>query len=199
MLVAGLAGIFLTDTIPVEGALSEVSAVKAIIAMMGLFGMLFVWVTQTRINTANYYLAAVNLEAFGRLALRLDFSKFVWAIIVGAIVFGLMLIDVFAYLLTALAYQGVFVVAWVGVALAYMLKFGANHANSAGRTDDEAYPAYNLNGLFAWFAAVILGIVAMNVPELARFSAPLTALASFAIYWLAGRPVSVASMSPAPN
>lgn len=193
MLIAGLAGIFLTDTIPVEGALSEVSAVKAIIAMMGLFGMVFVWVTQTRINTANYYLASVNLEAFARLALRLDFSKIVWAIIVGIIVYGLMLIDVFAYLLTALAYQGVFVVAWVGVAVAYMLKYGADHAKSASRTDDQSFPAYNASGLVAWFAAVILGIIAMNVPELARFSAPLTAVASFALYWLSGKPVSAAS------
>ena len=199
ILVAGLAGIFITDTIPVEGALSEVSAVKAIIAMMGLFGMLFVWVTQTRINTANYYLAAVNLEAFGRLALRLDLSKIVWAIVVGAIVFGLMLFDVFAYLLTALAYQGVFVVAWVGVALAYMMKFGTQHANSAGRTDDQAYPAYNVSGLMAWFAAVILGIVAMHIPDLARFSAPLTAVASFAFYCIAGRPVSVAAATASPR
>ena len=34
---------------------------KAIIVMMGFFGLVFVWVTQTRINTANYYLAAVRL------------------------------------------------------------------------------------------------------------------------------------------
>lgn len=192
ILLAGLAGIFLADTIPVEGALSEVSTVKAIIVMMGLFGMLFVWVTQTRINTANYYLAAVNLEAFGRLALKLDLSKMVWAVIVGAIVFVLMLFDVFGYLLTALAYQGVFVVAWVGVALAYMLKYGAEHANGVGRTDDASYPAYNASGLVAWFASVLIGIVAMQIPEIASFSAPLTAVASFAIYWLSGRPVAAA-------
>ena len=65
ILLSAVAGIFLLNTIPVEGALNEVSAVKAIIVMMGFFGLVFVWVTQTRINTANYYLAAVNLEIIG--------------------------------------------------------------------------------------------------------------------------------------
>lgn len=67
MIVSGLAGIFLVNTIPLEGGISEVSAVQGIIAMMGIFGLLLVWVTQTRINTANFYLSAVNLESFLRL------------------------------------------------------------------------------------------------------------------------------------
>ena len=80
-----------------------------------------------------------------------------------------------------------------------MMKFGTQHANSAGRTDDQAYPAYNVSGLMAWFAAVILGIVAMHIPDLARFSAPLTAVASFAFYCIAGRPVSVAAATASPR
>ncbi|MFS9599531.1 allantoin permease, partial [Klebsiella variicola] len=76
---------------------------------------LFVWVTQTRINTANYYLAAVNLEALVQLFGKPPFGRIGWAIVVGAIVYLLMLIDVFSYLLQALAYQGIFVVAWVAV------------------------------------------------------------------------------------
>ena len=37
------------------------------------------------------------------------------------IVYALMMADVFAYLLQALAYQGIFVVAWVAVAVAHIL------------------------------------------------------------------------------
>jgi hypothetical protein len=184
--LAGVVGIFLVNTIPLEGGLSEVSAVKAIIAMMGLAGLLFVWVTQTRINTANYYLAAVNLESLGRLALGLNLSKRIWAMVVGVIVYVLMLSDVFSYLLQALAYQGIFVVAWVAVALAYMLKDAHATPVDAGGLGDDAYPAFNARGLIAWFTAVAVGIVLMNLPALASFSAPGSAVTGFVLYWLLG-------------
>ncbi len=186
-LVGGLAGIFLVQTIPIEGALSEVSAVKAIIMMMGGFGLLFVWATQTRINTANFYLATVNFETLGKLTMGRHLSKYFWAIMVGAIVYALMLMDVFSYLLKALAYQGIFVVAWVAIALAYMLKDAKNeHPEEASKGDSE-YPAYNSRGLTAWFGSVILGIVMMNIPAAASFSSPCSAIAGFVLY-LALRP-----------
>jgi Permease for cytosine/purines, uracil, thiamine, allantoin len=186
LLLSGLAGIFLVHTIPVEGALSEVSAVKAIIIMMGIFGLIFVWVTQTRINTANYYLASVNLESLVRLTLKVDLPKVIWAIVVGIIVYVLMLANVVHYILAALAYQGIFVVAWVGVALAYMLRQAPNDPEDAGARPDSAYPAYNASGLAAWFGSVILGIILMNVSSLASFSAPVTAVSSFLIFWVMG-------------
>lgn len=105
--VSGLFGMFMIGTVPDLGALSEVSVLLALLKLMGVWGLLFVWVTQTRINTANYYLAAVNLEALAQLFGRVPFGRFGWAIAVGAIVYVLMLANVFAYLLTALAYQGI--------------------------------------------------------------------------------------------
>jgi hypothetical protein len=186
LLVSGLVGIFLVNTIPVEGALSEVSAVKAIIVLMGLLGLVFVWVTQTRINTANYYLAAVNLESLGRLTLRLSWPKTVWAIVVGVIVYLLMMGNMVHYILTALAYQGIFVVAWVGVALAYILRQAPQEPADAGGQPDSSYPAFNPSGLLAWFGSVILGIVLMNIPGLDSFSAPATAISSFAAFLVAG-------------
>ena len=51
--INGLVGIFLAATIPTQGGLSEVSVVLAIVELMGIWGLLFVWVSQTRINTAN--------------------------------------------------------------------------------------------------------------------------------------------------
>ena len=181
-LVGGIAGIFLVQTIPIEGALSEVSAVKAIIMMMGGFGLLFVWSTQTRINTANYYLASVNLESLGRLALGLNLSKYFWAVVVGGIVYALMLMNVFSYLLKALAYQGIFVVAWVAIALAYMLNDAKQERPDEASRDDNEYPAYNARGLTAWFGSVIIGIVMMNIPAVASFSSPCSAIAGFGLY-----------------
>ncbi|MEE1886717.1 purine-cytosine permease family protein [Pseudomonas carassii] len=174
-LLNGAAGIYLVSSIPNEGALNEVSVVMAILQLMGLWGLLFVWATQTRINTANYYLATLNMQAFFcRFGLR--GSYLMWALAVGLIVYGLMLADVFAYLLKALAYQGIFVVAWVGVALAQIL---------LGRLDVVALdeePAWNAVGLTAWFGATASGLALMFAGAgLSSFSAPATVVIAFAL------------------
>jgi len=174
-LLNGAAGIYLVSSIPHEGALNEVSVVMAILQLMGLWGLLFVWATQTRINTANYYLATMNMQAFfARFGVR--GSYLAWALAVGVIVYGLMLADVFAYLLKALAYQGIFVVAWVGVALAQI---------RCGRSDVvalERVTAFNSAGLSAWFGATALGLALMfSGPGLSSFSAPSTVIVAFAL------------------
>ena len=174
-LLNGAAGIYLVSSIPHEGALNEVSVVLAILQLMGLWGLLFVWATQTRINTANYYLATLNMQAFFvRFGLR--GSYLMWALVVGVIVYVLMLADVFGYLLKALAYQGIFVVAWVGVALAQILY---------GRSDIAALdrvPAFNPAGLTAWFGATALGLALMFAGgSVSSFSAPLTAIVAFGL------------------
>ena len=174
-LLNGAAGIYLVSSIPHEGALNEVSVVLAILQLMGLWGLLFVWATQTRINTANYYLATLNMQAFFvRFGLR--GSYLMWALVVGVIVYVLMLADVFGYLLKALAYQGIFVVAWVGVALAQILY---------GRSDIAALdrvPAFNPAGLTAWFGASALGLALMFAGgSVSSFSAPLTAIVAFGL------------------
>lgn len=174
-LLNGAAGIYLVSSIPHEGALSEVSVVMAILQLMGLGGLLFVWATQTRINTANYYLATLNMQSFfARFGLRLSYLT--WAVVVGVIVYGLMLSDAFAWLLKALGYQGVFVVAWVGVALAQIL---------GGRSHEPARDVeFNPVGLLAWFSATALGLgLMMSGGNVASFSAPLTGVTAFCVQW----------------
>ena len=174
-LLNGMAGIYLASSIPQDGALSEVTVVLAILKLMGLWGLLFVWVTQTRINTANYYLATVNMQAFFAEVFRLRASSLVWAVVVGAAVYALMLADVFAWLLKALAWQGVFVVAWVGVAMAHIL----------GKAPLPAGEPARLNGvgLAAWLCGALLGFALMEAGgSLQSFSAPLTFLVSAGVY-----------------
>jgi purine-cytosine permease-like protein len=182
--INGLIGIFLVSTIPGSGAPSEVSVVLALLKLMGLWGFGFLLVTQTRINTANYYLATINTHAFFQRTLGLNFPKFVWTILVGVIVYGLMLSGIFAKLFEALAYQGVFVVAWVAVALAHILS-----DNSGQLTEETAdftlsnVPTFNVGGLVAWFAGVAVGIGMMDASaSLRSFSAPSTFVVSVAAY-----------------
>lgn len=151
----------------------------AILKLMGFWGLLFVWVTQTRINTANYYLATVNMQAFFGNLLGLHASRLVWSVVVGAVVYALMLADVFSYLLKALAYQGVFVVAWVGVALAHILTV-PDHAGTG-----EGSAGINRVGLGAWFCGVVPGFVLMEMTGFwPSLSAPLTFVASMGVYAL---------------
>jgi len=174
-LLNGAAGIYLVSSIPLDGALSEVSVVLAILQLMGLWGLLFVWATQTRINTANYYLAMLNMQAFFAL-FGVRGSYLVWALAVGGIVYGLMLADVFAYLLKALAYQGVFVVAWVGVALAQIV-YGRNDNAALARVS-----AFNSAGLMAWVGATALGLALMFFGgSSSSFSAPATVIVAFTL------------------
>ncbi|UOO89729.1 allantoin permease [Vitreoscilla massiliensis] len=120
-LLSGLVGIYLVGTMPHSGDLSEVSVAFDLVKLMGVAGLVFVWITQTRINTANYFLATTNLQSFFKDVFNIHLGKIAWAVVVGIIVYLLMLVDVFAYILQALAYQGIFVVAWVAIALTHIL------------------------------------------------------------------------------
>ncbi|MBR8019317.1 cytosine permease [Burkholderia multivorans] len=184
-LLNGAAGIYLVGTIPGLGTLSEVSVVLALLKLMGLWGLLFVWVTQSRINTANYYLATVNMQAFFQKVAGLRAPKFVWALVVGAVVYALMMADAFSRILQALAYQGIFVVAWVGVALAHILS--ARYGELVGddvECRDAHVPTFNPGGLAAWFAGAFAGL-ALN--HASGFAASLSAPATFAVSWLVYR------------
>ncbi|KAG8151131.1 purine-cytosine permease family protein [Burkholderia catarinensis] len=184
-LVNGAAGIYLVSTIPGLGTLSEVSVVLALLKLMGVWGLLFVWVTQSRINTANYYLATVNMQAFFQKVAGLRAPKYVWALVVGAVVYALMMADIFSRILQALAYQGIFVVAWVGVALAHIL---STHYGQLVGDDvecrDAHVPVFNPGGLTAWFAGALAGLV---LNQATGFAASLSAPATFVVSWVVYR------------
>lgn len=186
-LINGLVGIFLAGTIPTPGGVTEVSVVMAIIELMGIWGLIFVWISQTRINSANFYMAATNMQAFfGRLGLA-KVPYVAWAIAVGALVYTLMRLNVFDYILQALAYQSIFVVAWVAIALAHIFS-PRYHTLFQGKIEYalDRVSAFNPCGLGAWFFAAGLGILLLNCnnPTLATFSAPIAFLSAFGAYWL---------------
>ncbi|MGW4395172.1 purine-cytosine permease family protein [Amycolatopsis nivea] len=168
----GVIGIFVTTTVLPGQAASETGVIDAVLGTLGVAGLLFILVSQTRINTANYYVASTNLEAFGERALRLRWPRIVWSVIAGVIVFAFMLTDVLSYLLTALAWQGVFVVAWVAIALTHI---------GLVREDRDGVPEFRpgrlrnvLPGLAAWILASLTGIV---LTEFGRPGAWYTTLA----------------------
>lgn len=177
-LLNGLVGIFLAATIPSEGGLSEVSVVLAIIQLMGLGGLLFVWISQTRINTGNFFLAATNLQAFCAYLGLAKVPYTVWALLTGVLVYLLMLFDVFSYILQALAYQSLFIVGWVAITLAHLL------GSRSARYRIDALPAFRARGLLAWLAsaAVGIGLHLSADAALASASAPVAFAVAFLGY-----------------
>lgn len=184
-LLSGLAGIFLASAL---GTTGEAGVVISLVQLMGFGGLVFAWVTQTRINTANFHLATTNMHAFFERLLRLRLPHWTWAILVGALAYVIMLADVFSYILQALAYQGVFVVAWVGVALVHILLHPAGtDAARALTAGAAAHRTFNPHGLLAWFTGTASGLLLMHDAGVASFSAPATFIVSSIVYAAAAR------------
>ncbi len=157
LLVNALAGIFLVATLPTGTGASEASVVVGIVHLMGGFGLIFILVTQTKINSANLYLASTNLESFFSRAFGLRLPRWTWVLAAGVAVYLFMLTDIFSFLLKALNYQAVVVVAWVAIAL---VEFGFRRARSQPPMEFRPgrVPAVNLAGICAWIAASAVGI-----------------------------------------
>lgn len=182
-LINGTAGIFLASSTGTHSSVSEISVVFSLLDLMGIFGLLFIWVSQTRINTTNFYLASTNMHAFGERILHIRLPRFGWAIVVGVIVFLLMLTDVFSYILQALAYQGIFVVAWVAIAVAHILLHPTDEPLDTASLSNAEVQSFHAHGLLAWFASSALGIVLANTNGmLASCAAPATAIFAFCVY-----------------
>ncbi|WP_214370230.1 purine-cytosine permease family protein [Pseudonocardia sp. H11422] len=197
-LVNGLAGIFLVDSLATDGPLSESSVVTGIVDLMGIFGVLFILATQTRINTANFYLASTNLEAFFSRVFRVRMPRVAWLLVAGVLAYLLMLTNVLSYLLAALAWQAVFIIAWVGVALTHVALNRGGDKNGLPEFRPGRVKAIT-PGLAAWFLAAGCGIFLLTLGGRfgATWSSLITLVLSVVLYltasklpgrWLLDRP-----------
>jgi hypothetical protein len=184
-LLNGAIGIFLASNIPTDGPLTELSGVLGMVALMGLFAVAFVWVSQTRINTANLYVASLNFQNFFARVFKLRLSRMVWAVFVGALAYLFMLVNVFSVLVVALQYLGMLVLAWVGIAITHVA-----WARLSGSDPDlwewrpGRVPLANWGGLGSWTGATALGVALLELagPAYASWAAPATFLAAVALY-----------------
>lgn len=198
-LVNGLIGIFLAHALreQVGTTVSEGGVAVALTQVMGFWAVLLVWISQTRINTANYYLASTNLEALGRHALRLRLPRVVWVLVGSLIMFVVMLTNVFSYILTALSWQGVLVTGWVAIALTHVAL--QRRKTTAVESDAETSALVSLPGVIAWVTASVVGLGLLEAgPAWSGTWGPiLTAAVAAALYAglqpLARRPATRAS------
>ncbi|WP_206037760.1 permease [Rhodococcus sp. HNM0569] len=154
--VNGIAGIYLVQTVlPAEPA-SEHGVVQAVLACLGFWGLLFIVISQTRVNSVNYYLSTTNFERILSSFSQVRLPRVFWVSAVSVVVFLLMLTDVFSYLQTALNWQGVLVVGWVGVVLTHFALATVDRRDGP-ETDDSRLPAVGW-GLAAWLIPSAVGI-----------------------------------------
>ena len=186
----GLVGIFLAATVPGvlgAGGITETGIVEAVIGTLGPAGLLLIVVSQTRINSANLYLASTNLEALASRVFRVKLPRIVWAVVARGLVYALMLTDVLSYLLRALNWQGVFVVAWVAIALTHIVLHrhteGASPEFRPGRLQ-RFTPAAAV-----WVVVSLVGVLLVELagPFGATWSAPITFVLSATGYALVAR------------
>ena len=183
----GIAGIALVLALGQKSGVTEISVIQDIIRLMGIWGLIFLWATQTRINTANYYLAAINFSGLFRFVTGRSLPHLAAVVIVGMLAYALMLGNVVSYLLTALAYQGIFVVAWVAVAFTHTF-----WRNSSGTVEVSA-PTIRIGGLASWLLGVAGGVVMHLAGGAGSFAAPLISVfisgLSYSIYgaWMSSR------------
>jgi purine-cytosine permease-like protein len=173
----GLIGIYLLSSWGI--ASSETGVVDAVIKSLGIAGVLLILVSQTRINTANYYLASSNLQVLADRAFGRATPRTVWVLVAGVLAYLFMLTDVLGYLLTALAWQGVLVTAWVAIALV--------HIALRARGDEDAATRMIGGGAVAWLLASAVGIAATvqsAYPVISQLAPIITVVLAAGAYWL---------------
>ena len=183
----GLVGIFLSHALRglVGAQITEGGVAVALTQVMGIFAVALVWISQTRINTANYYLASVNLEAFGASVLRLRAPRAVWVVVGSVIMYLLMLTDVFSYLLKALSWQGVLVTSWVAIALVHIWMDRRDGVDPAGlETAMDRIRAVSVPGIVASGVASVAGLAIIEAapPWAATWGPIITAVSAAALY-----------------
>jgi hypothetical protein len=173
----GLIGIYLLSAWGI--ASSETGVVDAVIKSLGIAGVLLILISQTRINTANYYLASSNLQVLADRAFGRATPRTVWVLVAGVLAYLFMLTDVLGYLLTALAWQGVLVTAWVAIALVHIV---------LRKSDDEEVATRTMGGgAVAWLLASAVGIAATvqgAYPVVSQLAPMITVVLAAGSYWL---------------
>jgi purine-cytosine permease-like protein len=190
-LLNGLLGILLVSTFGIgfdELAGAESALPVEIVGLTGLLGLALIVITQMRINTVNLYLASTNMQSFFSRVFRLTLPRTVWVVVAVVIGFLLMLTNVFSYVLDALNYQAIAIVAWVSIALAHILYMRrTNTPLNKMEFRPGHIPAFNPGGIMAWVVASVFGII-LKITDTATsqfwevWGLPVTAVLAFALY-----------------
>ena len=153
--VNGLVGIYITQALLGVSTVED-GVVQASLDALGFAGLLFIVITQARINSLNYYLSVLNWDRVLRVLTGRRLPRVVWVSLLSLVVFLLMLTNVFSYLQKAMTWQGICMISWVGIIATHMLLVPAD------RRDGPEFRATRLPAVTpavgVWALATALGI-----------------------------------------
>ena len=174
----GLAGIAIVALAAPNATVAESAVTTGIVASLGLVGLIVVLVSQVRINSANFYVASMCLERVVSHFSTRNLPRRAWVVLLAIVTFLLMLTNVFSYIATALAWQGIVTVSWVGIFVVHLLAVSPDPEIRASRLPRVA------RGFAVWVVSAATGLVALELGSGAVSQlAPLISLvASVALY-----------------
>jgi len=183
VMVIGGIGIYLSQSIPHQGV-NEIGVVTGIVQMMGIWGLVYIFATQAKIQTANMYLSSLNLQTFFARALKVTLPRSVWTFVVGAVLFGIMSADIFKFLGQLLSYQGVLATAWVAVAIVHIAYRRTGTPRERFESRPGRAPRVNPGGLAGWAAGSVTGIALLATGSTfsLTYALILTYVVSTAVY-----------------
>lgn len=158
--VNGIAGAYLVGAVIPGQEAQEAGVVIAIVQATGLFGLVFIAISQIRINTLNYYEASMNTNRFIRTLTGIRVPRLPLVVVLTLVVFLVMLTDVFSYIQRALIWQGTFLVGWVGIILTHYFLTGRGKVTEFRA---QRLPAVTW-GLAVWIIATAVGIGLSEIP-----------------------------------
>jgi purine-cytosine permease-like protein len=176
---SGLTGILIVALAAPGATVAESAVTTGIVASLGVVGLIVVIVSQVRINSANFYVASTCLErVVGHLSTR-NVPRRAWVVLLAVVTFTLMLTNVFSYIATALAWQGIVTVSWVGIVVVHLLCIPGDPEIRASRL-----PALT-RGFIVWALATGIGMTALLLGSAAVSGlAPLISLGASIVLYL---------------
>lgn len=176
---SGLSGILVVALAAPAATIAESAVTTGIVTSLGVTGLLIVIVSQIRINSANFYVASTCLErVVGHLSPH-NLPRRTWVVLLAVVTFTLMLTNVFAYIATALAWQGIVTVSWVGIVAVHLLCVTRDPEIRASRL-----PALT-RGFLVWVLATGIGLTALLIgPAPVSGLAPLISLGASIVLYL---------------
>lgn len=134
------------------GGLADPS--QYLVSLLGGWGVLYVLITQMRINMINTYSGSLSLSNFGARGLGLRPGRHVWMFLLASLGTILAFGDIYSHLLGVLTFEAVFVMAWVATLVTYILTHGPASDKKLPSMDDA--PAVNWTGLFGLLLALMV-------------------------------------------
>ncbi|MBO1901739.1 hypothetical protein J4H92_07205 [Leucobacter weissii] len=91
-------------------------------ALLGpLLAVLLAWISQIRINLTNIHLGSIALTSVSNRVRHSEHARKIWTTVICIAAIPLMAIDIVQYILPFLAFNGVFLLAWVGCVVSDLL------------------------------------------------------------------------------